>query len=153
MRGPDELAAEREANIMKSSDLADILNRALRYIPHEGSDEMDLIEDIQAALGDLAKKLDGGVGGCTPGPWSWNRMPHRFLLLSAKGEETGLAVRILVAEDEVWPNQPNARLIAAAPEMAEALGRALDVLDDLPFPEGEGAKQAARAALAKAGIL
>lgn len=47
----------------------------------------------------------------------------------------------------------NVLLIAAAPEMAAALSRALSYLEDLPYPEGRGAAEDARAALRKAGLL
>lgn len=82
-------------------------------------------------------------------------MPNRFRLLSAKGEESGLAVRILVAEDEVWPDHPNALLIAAAPEMLEALRELLrwSGSDDTIAGPEIAARSAARAAIRKAGLL
>jgi len=88
----------------------------------------------------------------TPGPWSWNRMPNRFRLLSATGAESGLAVRILVAEDEVWPDHPNAVLIAAAPELAEALLALVDTAN-AHCPVDHPALPLARNILRKAGLL
>jgi len=64
----------------------------------------------------------------TPGPWSWQRMPHRFRLLSAKGEPTGLAVKVLEAEDEMFPHSANARLIASAPDMLKLLNEAMKLM-------------------------
>jgi hypothetical protein len=69
----------------------------------------------------------------TPGPWSWQRQPHCFRLLSANGTDAGLAVKILSAEDEVFPNSSNARLIAAAPMLLRenaALRAALEAIVD-----------------------
>ncbi len=47
----------------------------------------------------------------------------------------------------------NAQLIAAAPEMAEALGMALESLDETNVPQEWDCRHKIRAALRKAGLL
>jgi hypothetical protein len=81
----------------------------------------------------------------TPGPWT----------LAASAEVVAIAGRTVTVicsvrqqgEDFEW--QPNARLIAAAPDLAEALQRAVDHADSHDDYDWIGA---ARAALRKAGI-
>ncbi|WP_186268090.1 hypothetical protein [Burkholderia gladioli] len=96
----------------------------------------------------------------TPGPWGWDdRYPS-----SNTGEKTWSLIGangygILSCDGE--ENSPqglnddaNAKLIAAAPELVEALRRTLQLLTDMGAPEEpEDAEvlEAARAALAKAG--
>jgi len=55
-----------------------------------------------------------------------------------------------VHEREAQETRANARLIASAPELAEALSRLLDASEGHPMDYG--VKQAARLALAKVGV-
>lgn len=81
----------------------------------------------------------------TPGPWSWyTRNGHRVAIDGsggaevARAEEYGASAWIEVSEDD-------ARLIAAAPELLEALQRLVDAVD----PESTGWDEAV-AAISKA---
>ncbi|HHZ8399307.1 TPA: hypothetical protein ACWMHB_001516 [Pseudomonas aeruginosa] len=83
----------------------------------------------------------------TPGPWKWN---HGRLLHNVAGE---YSETILDIEEEAWrPTDDDSKLIAAAPELLEAL-QDLDALRG-PFPPSDEAVEAAwrkaSAAIAKA---
>lgn len=83
----------------------------------------------------------------TPGPWQWS---NGRLLHNVPGEYSDT---ILDIQDKVWrPTEEDARLIAAAPELLEAL-QDLDALRG-PFPPSDEAVEAAwrkaSAAIAKA---
>lgn len=88
----------------------------------------------------------------TPGPWIVN--PFSARVDCAALDEWGDPLPIC---ELLWPTdyrsedetQANARLIAAAPELLEALTRTLDALEKLDAGETKVAK-AARAAIAKA---
>ncbi|HHG4665852.1 TPA: hypothetical protein ACPWGC_002375 [Pseudomonas aeruginosa] len=59
----------------------------------------------------------------TPGPWQWS---HGRLLHNVPGEYSDT---ILDIQDKVWrPTEEDARLIAAAPELLEALTEAAEIL-------------------------
>jgi hypothetical protein len=92
----------------------------------------------------------------TPGPWKWakSRGMNAYEIHGADGSYIGDVWGV----DEPVPNgikrehqKPNARLIAAAPEMLEALRDVLEMIatDDL-VPESVSYMQQARAAIAKA---
>ncbi|HCF7143612.1 hypothetical protein APA44_21535 [Pseudomonas aeruginosa] len=79
----------------------------------------------------------------TPGPWQWS---HGRLLHNVPGEYSDT---ILDIQDKVWrPTEEDARLIAAAPDLLEALQACIQQItalcsaDDVP--------DQARAAIAKA---
>ncbi|MBV6027252.1 hypothetical protein KUT53_22515 [Pseudomonas aeruginosa] len=79
----------------------------------------------------------------TPGPWKWN---HGRLLHNVAGE---YSETILDIEEEAWrPTDDDAKLIAAAPDLLEALQVCIEQItalcsaDDVP--------DQARAAIAKA---
>ncbi len=86
----------------------------------------------------------GVVSGHTPGPWT-------------VGASTEHGIEIEPNVGHVW-QRPDARLIAAAPELLGALARLCDVLANIPVPVLAGpdgvasweAYQDARAAIAKA---
>lgn len=88
----------------------------------------------------------------TPGPWQWS---NGRLLHNVPGEYSDT---ILDIQDKVWrPTEEDARLIAAAPELLEALQGMLEVYggqyndDCLPKSSSElDLIQQARAAIAKA---
>lgn len=97
----------------------------------------------------------------TPGPWHadesgavWRRHPSD--LYENGGQVVGdrPLARACAAWDEPlqgYPLEANAQLIAAAPELYEALERSLDWLASYPGFGSEDAYNQARAALAKAG--
>ncbi|MGU0641396.1 hypothetical protein ACSEOW_29955 [Pseudomonas aeruginosa] len=59
----------------------------------------------------------------TPGPWQWS---NGRLLHNVPGEYSDT---ILDIQDKVWrPTEEDARLIAAAPDLLEALTEAADIL-------------------------
>jgi len=141
-----------------NAELADILSRALRFIPRNEEEERDLVEDIQTALKDLQPALP--VPRITPGPWE---LRGSRLVTDANG---------VVIADDVSANHPgtpeaNARLIAAAPEMAAALlalvgqnaasslcvHKPKDCFGRVMGTWSEDAAEAGRAALRKAGLL
>ncbi|HHM8948092.1 TPA: hypothetical protein ACRNDK_002303 [Pseudomonas aeruginosa] len=88
----------------------------------------------------------------TPGPWQWN---HGRLLHNVTGE---YSETILDIEEEAWrPTDDDSKLIAAAPDLLEALQGMLEVYggqyndDCLPKASTElELIQQARAAIAKA---
>lgn len=101
----------------------------------------------------------------TPGPW---RIVEREVLEDGSvfprhivGGERELSVCLLegsaVAElaikepDSIWGNNTNAKLIAAAPELLEALSAIMDMCDGYVPNTSKAVWDQARAALAKAG--
>lgn len=91
----------------------------------------------------------------TPGPWSVESFGDTEVVYGAY-EEKGRGGRRHVANVTRYPNEPNvptrlsmanAQLIAAAPEMAEALQLALKYVDH------HDNRTLIRAALKKAGVL
>lgn len=74
----------------------------------------------------------------TPGPWSWQPqgdrkyvLPRHYCMNSYTGR--GLASIVVKSEDEVWPNSPDARAIAAVPDLlafAETCYRDADSLSE-----------------------
>ena len=126
-----------------NAELADILSRALRFIPRNEEEERDLVEDIQTALKDLQPALP--VPRITPGPWE---LRGSRLVTDANG---------VVIADDVSANHPgtpeaNARLIAAVPEMAAALLALVDTTN-AHCPVDHPALPLARNILRKAGLL
>lgn len=84
----------------------------------------------------------------TPGPWSYIGNGD-VVAKSDKycGGEKDIASVFLTVNDE---DEANARLIAAAPDLLEALKDMLDGHEDACTGYGEGAADKARAAIAKA---
>jgi hypothetical protein len=82
----------------------------------------------------------------TPGPWIVSEYMDdgRLGVLSPQNE--------ILCAVSTGLREPDAKLIAAAPEMAEALQRALNWLASYPGGNAEGAYNEVRAALAKAGL-
>jgi hypothetical protein len=90
----------------------------------------------------------------TPGPWKCQPIGSSLLNhrrgFEISGPETERSVRD-VREDEV---RPNARLISAAPDLAEALASTVKFLRfNIGVPHEHAILKAARAALRKAGVL
>ena len=90
----------------------------------------------------------------TPGPWTTNPVDGETWVYDTIGD--ALIARVVVDNK---PGQLNAKLIAAAPDMTEALLRLLTAFGDCvghaamkEFEEGNTAVILARAALAKAGL-
>ena len=85
----------------------------------------------------------------TPGPWSFyddsNDGKTNRIEIVAVGKTVARIYHSVPAED-----LPNARLIAAAPDLLEALKDMLDGHEDACTGYGEGAAEKARAAIAKA---
>lgn len=81
-----------------------------------------------------------GPAAHTPGPWSWTNDDGRVRIMARLAPSDGLAV--LTDADE-----SNARLIAAAPDLLEALQ---DILDDLEAGVPVMDRFGARDAIAKA---
>lgn len=93
----------------------------------------------------------------TPGPWTTEAAPHRAWIAKVGNN---------VDDPEIWterqtpPGQSyewgdkiaDAKLIAAAPEMAEALKRLINYVKFTPHKCGELEMMLSRAALAKAGL-
>lgn len=79
----------------------------------------------------------------TPGPWS----PHSYVgNWAAVHSENGLLKNIAL----VTGGEPDACLIAAAPDLLEALNQAVTSMQDSGYPNSHVAVRAARAAIAKA---
>lgn len=88
----------------------------------------------------------------TPGPWRYRQITalsvYAFYIID--GDASLVAEVAMQSEAE----EANARLIAAAPELADALEAALDALSNRAgWPEEEPTLVRARAALHKAGRL
>ena len=92
------------------------------------------------------------VVGRTPGPWSADVHVPRGSADAEWRIHGGRELVAIVNDDEY--TEANARLIAAAPEMLEALKQALVVMESVAETHGYdtevGAVPAARAAIAKA---
>jgi hypothetical protein len=92
------------------------------------------------------------VAAATPGPWKMERpfraSPYISMGIFANGEHIA---EVMAQPDQIGP-EPNARLIAAAPALRDALAGLLDVLIDGEWgTHGHAlADRAARAALALA---
>ncbi|HCL4178634.1 TPA: hypothetical protein N2C23_005533 [Pseudomonas aeruginosa] len=79
----------------------------------------------------------------TPGPWQWN---HGRLLHNVAGE---YSETILDIEEEAWrPTDDDSKLIAAAPELLDALVNLLPLISPLKAESQQVAD--ASAAIAKA---
>lgn len=81
----------------------------------------------------------------TPGPWEWNaggRLFHSLL-------EKFASENVLVVHDPIWrPSPEDARLIAAAPDLLEALQAMLE--PGMSGSQELAARDAAKAAISKA---
>lgn len=78
----------------------------------------------------------------TPGPWRWN---HGRLLHNVPGEYSDT---ILDIQDKVWwPTEEDARLIAAAPDLLEALQVALTSMLDSGYSPQSAAVLRAKIAI------
>lgn len=106
----------------------------------------------------------------TPGPWTMNATPPgRYIITTTVRDFPGTPEVVLAEVYEDSPNpagdtivadgEPNARLMATAPELLAALKGALELVDDLrlTFPdawrsyvEAHGVDSGWRAAIAKA---
>ena len=87
----------------------------------------------------------------TPGPWVTDRNQHGECHVM---DEFGIAIADMAVDyssiKKIEEHEANARLIAAAPELLEALKDMLDGHEDACTGYGEGAADKARAAIAKA---
>jgi len=101
------------------------------------------------------------MGKHTPGPWIWNYSKNAIIHpVNDASDEVQHYGGILVCES-VW-DEPNARLIAAAPDLLEALEKAIPMLNEnyiwhrdsqsnpVKTTNANTAWHAARAAIAKA---
>ena len=90
----------------------------------------------------------------TPGPWRAHIAADSIRLSDGVCSADGLHV-CDVASYGALPStiHANARLIASAPELAEALGMALESLNETNVPKEWDCRPKIRAALAKAGLL
>ena len=92
----------------------------------------------------------------TPGPWrTSDEFNHESVVGPDRRMVADCAVLPVAGGDGLEANRSNARLIAAAPDMAEALKACIDALRNLgahqsPNMIGAAALTEARAALAKA---
>ena len=96
----------------------------------------------------------------TPGPWEWNgpnqlwggeRATEEVLTAKDDGEPYGMHSALIEHHWDGGVAKANARLIAAAPELLEALRALIDM--DVAYQRGpavQEAVEAARAAIAKA---
>jgi len=83
----------------------------------------------------------------TPGPWAWDTDPNgdRWII----GDKSTWVPRIAkIPRYSEMPNEANARLIAAAPELVEALRNILTEFVG-PYEEGYSSVSDARALLAR----
>jgi hypothetical protein len=91
----------------------------------------------------------------TPGPWKLCRNAHGWFLKTKAGCIIGGINRFPDTAELAYHCESNARLIAAAPDLLEALKglQSVGYLDDssCATKEGAAALRAARSALAKAG--
>lgn len=90
----------------------------------------------------------------TPGPWTWVRNARDNIALISKTEEWGPVAEIIMEHPRYTPElqEANAQLIAAAPEMLEALRLALPILGGAAAGGGgiPAVTEQARAAIAAA---
>ena len=107
------------------------------------------------------------MSGFTPGPWKYRKARcHFYVEASAGGFGSSRVVEVRFAENSTtgWTSEANARLIAAAPDLAEALAGLLEEADtwkddavcdhevNICWCDYYRRIDAARAALAKAGV-
>jgi hypothetical protein len=90
----------------------------------------------------------------TPGKWRLDARLSSPLTLSGAGKHLATFHRDGNTTAQIHPSagetEANARLIAAAPQLAEALELALSVIEDLPYPQNWPAEKL-RSALLDAG--
>lgn len=108
----------------------------------------------------MAKVHDKGAAGHTPGPWSeWNAKGGR--IMAAWRVDSPSAPICTVHDTPTGAQVANARMIAAAPDLAAALIRAeADLVLNMrttpkgnaEYRQGEATLGLIRAALAKAGV-
>jgi hypothetical protein len=68
----------------------------------------------------------------TPGPWTAERRRNETRIHRTHNGKTGLQIAVMVGDEDYAEVSANARLIAAAPAMLEALKLARIELDDNP---------------------
>ena len=92
-------------------------------------------------------------GKHTPGPWVWATSNSWSRLMRVGGKDGGILCPVVhqydAHPDLSIPNEADARLIAAAPEMLEALKEAVEVFQ-IEVPFGSRTIAQMRAAIAKA---
>ncbi len=99
---------------------------------------------------------DNGNHAATPGPWAIEYDGPSLPIITAPAATSARKIMTDVIAHAKGDNaEANARLIAAAPELLEALEVALIYLEHagdgaVRYPEDDKAEQQARAALAKA---
>ena len=103
----------------------------------------------------------GSVAGHTPGPWTYSTEPHPngCPIIGHEGLMIAMLAHSVNHEDQKEEALANARLIAAAPELLEAMTRAANRIDHMSlYLEGPESRRLdaldwtedARAAIAKA---
>ena len=99
------------------------------------------------------------MSGHTPGPWSYRTQPHddwgvvragRYIICQARDPRVDHLDLNEYRRTKVDPFEANARLIAAAPDLLEALESAVGAMEVLGHPPDYGALRKAKAAIAKA---
>lgn len=81
----------------------------------------------------------------TPGPWKWDE--SRDEIFDHDGAQIAAIQHYRVADEAI---SANARLIASAPELLEALKRFASAMEQRSYPELQGVASDAFAAIAKA---
>lgn len=91
----------------------------------------------------------------TPGPWTASPHSKHKHSISAAGwsEFAKVVTRMQGNDNDSIEGLANASLIAAAPELLDAMQSAVVAMEALEHPPGWGALAKARAAIAKAGVV
>lgn len=91
------------------------------------------------------------MSGHTPGPWQVREWPHEWTIEHAYPAHSELAVLSKGSFDDPLPNEGNAYLMAAAPELLEAANRVLhEVFMNAGAPNSEVRTTEALSILAEA---
>ena len=88
----------------------------------------------------------------TPAPWRYHKSEHDHDFIITGSNENGGSVLPILGRTHNFPNnnEANARLIAAAPELLEALKQTLEAMESAAFEIDDPRILIAREAIAKA---